>query len=176
MTLTRSNPEAARVVIDRNDDSASRPIRVGIVAASGIFTDVLINALLGSRIAAWRLSGDTPAIALRDQASNERPDLVVFIDDEDAQPHDFTDRGMPVMLVGRGDAAIARSWIEAGEVSVVDPSAADIDDLVSAIHGVAGQSVAPPPDWRRQIDEARRTAQAEKLNSVSIINSDDATN
>lgn len=174
MTLSRSKPEGTRPVIDRNDDSVTRPIRVGVVAAPGLFTDVLINALLGSRIAAWRLPGNAPEIRLRDDDRDERPDLVLFVDAPDARPQRFTDRGLPVMLLEER-AGIAGASMPTAAVTAVDPRAADLDQLVAMIHQAAGDRVTSRPNRRRQIDAARRRAQADYLESVSIINSDDAT-
>ena len=184
MSLGRYNREEPPAVIDRNDDSASRPIRVAVVGPAALFVDTIINALLGSRISAWRVGGDLPAMELLDLIEKQEPELVLFsigmLGDDAASLRmigHLTQRKLPVILLNAGnDPAVARRWIDAGAISVLDPGDAAFDELATAVLRAAGRDASPAGDWRRRLDEARRSAQARlrDLDTDPIINFDDA--
>ena len=77
MTLPRSNPEVGRHVINRTDDSAAPPTRVGVVGPAGLSTDVIIEALLATGISAWRI-GSEEGPGLLDALGDQGPDLVLL--------------------------------------------------------------------------------------------------
>lgn len=184
MTLTRSNPEDRLAVIDRTDDSVARPIRVAVVGKHGLFVDAVINALLGSRISAWRTDRDLPTMALVDLLEQQRPELVLFgigAAGDDAATHrligHLTQRKLPVVLMSTSsDPAVARRWLEAGATSVVNPTTAAFEELTAAVRAAAARDSSPAGDWRRRLDEARRSAQARlrDLDGATIISFDDA--
>ncbi len=183
MSLSRYNRDERPAVIDRNDDSVSRPIRVAVVGQAALFSDTIINALLGSRISAWRVEGGLPTMALLDLLESQRPELVLFsigmVQDDAAGQRligHLTQRKLPVILLNASsDAAVARRWIDAGAVSVLDPADAAFDELAAAVRMAAGRDKSPAGDWRRRLDEARRSAQARlrDLDTAPIINIDD---
>jgi len=186
MSLSRYNREERPAVIDRTDDSASRPIRVAVVGPAGLFVDIIINALLKTRISAWRVGGDLSTMAMLDLLQQQRPELVLFsvgtLGDDPASQRligHLTQRQLPLVLLNAtGDPAIAHRWTRSGATSVIDPSAASFDELATAVRTAAGRDKRPAGDWRRRLDEARRDAQARlrDLDGSPIINFDDVPN
>jgi DNA-binding NarL/FixJ family response regulator len=184
MSLGNCNRGEPLAVIDRNDDSASRPIRVAVVGPAVLFVDAIINALLGSRISAWRVGRDLPPMELLDLIEEQQPELVLcsigMVDDNTAVHRligHLTQRKLPVVVLNASsDAALARRWIDAGAVAVVDPASAEFDELATAVRMAAGRDASPAGDWRRRLDEVRRSAQARlrDLDADPIINIDDA--
>ena len=77
MTLRRSNPNHARSVIDRTDDSIHH-VRVGVIGRPGLFLDSLIEALRGAGFTTWWAGAASPTGGLIDRLASKRTDLVLF--------------------------------------------------------------------------------------------------
>ncbi len=170
MTLRRSNPDHARSVIDRTDDSIHH-VRVGVVGRPGLFLDSLIEALRGSGFTTWWAGAVSPTRGLLDRLASESTDLVLFTvgtasptQSELSLIGQLTDRGVRVVAIDGGDnQGGADECTRAGAVWAIDPSTAGIKELVSAMR--MAYSLRRPRG---------RRGTKQKLVSARIISFDDA--
>ncbi len=140
MTLRRSNPDRARSVIDRTDDSIHH-VRVGVVGRPGLFLDSLIEALRGSGFTTWWAGTASPTGGVLDRLASNRADLVLFHVGMTASTQAelsligrLTDRGVRVVVIDGGDNPRGASeCTRAGAVWAIDPSTAGLEELVSAM-------------------------------------------
>lgn len=164
MTLPRSNPEVGTRVINRTDDSAAPPTRVGVVGPTGLSTDVIIEALLATGISAWRI-GDEEGPRLLDALGEQGPDLVLL----NVGNHGYTETvgrligkitdGRPgVIVLGVGDdQAASEGFSAAGALCVLDPSTTSFEELVGAIRMAAGLTPGTEREVRLRLAAARRS-------------------
>ncbi len=170
MTLRRSNPDHARSVIDRTDDSIHH-VRVGVVGRPGLFLDSLIEALRGAGFTTWWAGAASPTGRLIDRLASKSTDLVLFNVGTAAPTQadlsligQLTDRGVGVVAIeGGDDQGRAGECTGAGAVWAIDPSTAGFEELVSAMR-MAYSLRSPHGRWGTK----------HKLVSVRIISFDDA--
>ena len=162
MTLPRSNPQVGTPVINRTDDSAAPPTRVGVVGPAGLSTDVIIEALLATGISAWRI-GDEEGPGLLDALEEQGPDLVLFTSRDYTEPaghliNKITDGRPGVIVLGAGDDEVAaEGFSAAGALCVLDPSTTSFEELVGAIRMAAGLTPGTEREVRLQLAAARRS-------------------
>ncbi|MCH8129475.1 MAG: hypothetical protein IIC70_06180 [Acidobacteria bacterium] len=140
MTLRRSNPDHARSVIDRTDDSIHH-VRVGVVGRPGLFLDSLIEALRGSGFTTWWAGTASPTGGVLDRLASKSADLVLFNVGKAAPTQAqlsligrLTDRGLRVVAIDGGDNPRGTSeCTRAGAVWAIDPSSAGFEELASAM-------------------------------------------
>lgn len=168
MTLRRSNPDSARPVIDRTDDSAPTPARVAIVGDRSLFLDVLIEALATMAITAWRVPPDSPSSALLRRAELVLVDLGGVSGREPAwwAVRQLAAADIGVIVLEEADRiAVTHPELVGAARFAVDPATAGIDELVAAIATTAREAAErPEPPWDGR---ERRSAQ--------IISFDDAS-
>ncbi len=164
MTLRRSNPDHARSVIDRTDDSIHH-VRVGVVGRPGLFLDLLIEALRGSGFTTFWAGAASPTGGLIDRLASKSTDLVLFSVGTAAPTQtelsligQLTDRGVRVVAIEGEDECMT-----AGAVWAIDPWTAGFEELVSAMR--MAYSLRSPHGRRRT---------KHKLVSARIISFDDA--
>jgi len=170
MTLRRSNPNHARSVIDRTDDSIHH-VRVGVIGRPGLFLDSLIEALRGAGFTTWWAGAASPTGGLIDRLASKSTDLVLFSVGTAAPTQtelsligQLTDRGVRVVAIeGGGDQGGADECTTAGAVWAIDPWTAGFEELVSAMR-MAYSLRSPHGRWGTK----------HKLVSVRIISFDDA--
>jgi len=170
MTLRRSNPDHARSVIDRTDDSIHH-VRVGVVGRPGLFLDSLIEALRGAGFTTWWAGAASPTGRLIDRLASKSTDLVLFnvgtaapTKTELSLIGQLTDRGVRVVAIDGGhDQGGADECTTAGAVWAIDPWTAGFEELVSAMRMAYSLR-----------SSHRRRGTKHKLVSARIISFDDA--